>query len=389
MKFRRLVIFVLCCTLLSACGQTSVSDNEGEKSSKKASSSQTTQPVQLAQPAQPVQPAKPVQPVQLVQLVQPALPVQPVQSVQSAKPTPTVKKADASYLKKFRCPENGKKILFSSDWNPLATTNFDILSANDDGSEVTRLTDRAVWEGSPSWSPDRCRIVYSAVTDAKNAFDKNTLEDIYIMDADGKNRSRLTNTEEDDREPDWSPDGKKIVFMSERDKNREIYVMTTRGTEQVRLTKSKPDDENPHWSPNNDRIVFSSHRDGNWEVYLMDIDGSNLINLTMNTADDKDSAWSPDGSQIAFFSNRSGTNEIYIMNKDGSDVRQITHQAGKDPSVNEGIAWSPDGLWIGFSGSLEAKAGGKIQAIFKAAVDGSGIKVIVNRDPSKSLNMEW
>ncbi len=356
MKYYRVFIVLICCSVLTACSLFSGDSSTQEK---------PAQPTKAPEPAQPAQPAQPVQPTQ------------------------PAKKPDTAYFKKFKCPENANKILFSSDWNPLATTNIDILSAYDDGSEITRLTDRTVWEGNPVWSPDRCRIAYTAVTDSSNAFDKNTLKDIYTMDPDGANRSRLTTSEGNDHDPDWSPDGKQLVFTSERDKNREIYIMSSKGTNQERLTNNKTDDNFPHWSPNNDRIAFSTHRDGNWEIYLMDIDGKNLLNLTKNKSDDKDSAWSPDGSQIAFFSNRTGMNEIYIMNKDGSNLRQITHQSGKEPSVDQDISWSPDGQWIGFTGTVTAKDGGKIQAIFKAAIDGSGVQKVVNRDPSTSNDMEW
>jgi Tol biopolymer transport system component len=353
MKIRRILLLILCCILIIACGLPAMGEKKEENP---AQSSSTELPTLIEQPTQIVQPTKAV---------------------------------DMSYLKKFKCPENANKIVFSSDWNPLATTNFDILIANDDGSEETRLTDRTVWEGNPVWSPDRCRIAYVAETDPNNAFDKNTLQDIYVMDPKGGNRVRLTNSEDNDREPDWSPDGKQIVFMSERDKNREIYVMSVKGTNQKRLTKSKADDEHPQWSPKNDGIVFSSHRDGNWEIYLMNIDGSNLLNLTNSTAEDKDCVWSPDGNRIAFFSNRTGTNEIFIMNKDGSDLQQITHQKGNLPTVDKDISWSPDGLWIGFTGSAEGKSREKLQEIYKAAVDGSGVQLLISRDPSISNEVDW
>jgi Tol biopolymer transport system component len=113
------------------------------------------------------------------------------------------KPAINDFASNFNCPENAHKILFSSEWNPLGVANFDIYSANDDGTQITRLTERPIWEGGPVWSPDRCRIVYVGTTD------KTSMEDIYLMDPDGKNRTRITSSPANDREPDWSPDGKK------------------------------------------------------------------------------------------------------------------------------------------------------------------------------------
>ena len=96
-----------------------------------------------------------------------------------------------------------------------------------------------------------------------------------------------------------------IVFSSERDGNPEIYVMDTNGGNQRRLTNNPDDDWEPSWSPDGKRIAFSSDRDGASEIYVMDADGSNQLNLTNNNPGlDSSPSWSPDGKRIAFSSNR-------------------------------------------------------------------------------------
>ena len=112
--------------------------------------------------------------------------------------------------------------------------------------------------------------------------------DIYVMDPDGSNLTNLTNQpfwfllEHD---PDWSPDGTKIVFGINVDEFSQdnIYVMDANGANAVQLTNISKDFA-PVWSPDGKKIAFGSFRDGNAEIYVMNADGSNPINLTNNPA---------------------------------------------------------------------------------------------------------
>ena len=144
-----------------------------------------------------------------------------------------------------------------------------------------------------------------------------------------------------------SPLWGKIVFHSNRDGNREIYTMNSDGSNITRLTFNQADDVVPTWSPNGQQIAFDSNRDGNDEIYVMDADGSNQQRLTHNPGWDVDPDWSPDGSQIVFMSDRHGGTglplNIFVMDADGSDVRQVT-----DVFLAQQPKWSPDGEWILF-----------------------------------------
>ena len=186
------------------------------------------------------------------------------------------------------------------------------------------------------------------VTTSKIVFSSNRDGNfqIYVMNPDGTNQTRLTYNNANDSYPSWSPDGTKIIFVSDRDGNSEIYVMNVDGTNQTRLTNNSADDYRPRWSPDGTKIAFVSNRDGNYEIYVMYPDGTGQTRLTNNPAIDDSPSWSPDGMKIVFTSSRSGTKDIYVMNADGTNPVQLTNGRWADYT-----AWSPDGTKIAFSDS--------------------------------------
>ena len=149
-----------------------------------------------------------------------------------------------------------------------------------------------------------------------------------------------------------SPLWGKIVFYSKRDGNLEIYTMDSDGTNQTRLTFNEAGDAFPAWSPNGQQIVFRSDRDGNAEVYVMDADGNNQRRLTNHPGIDSFPAWSPDGSQIAFDSGRgrgNATVDIFVMDPNGGNVRQVTRMGFASRPK-----WSPNGKRILFEAVTDA-----------------------------------
>ena len=169
--------------------------------------------------------------------------------------------------------------------------------------------------------------------------------------------------------PSWSPDGRRIVFESDRKGNPDIYVMDADGSRVTQLTRDlfarlylsrSPADGHPVWSPDGSRIAFVSGRDNvmmtymDTNIYVMASDGSNVVQLTGRGAEEGMPSWSPNGKQIAYSgrdvftsdgqSIENPTWDIYVIDADSSNSVQLTN----DPANEMEAAWSPDGNRIAY-----------------------------------------
>ena len=249
---------------------------------------------------------------------------------------------------------DGKRIAFVSNRDGHAHVipgwfTYEIYVMDADGDNPQNLTNNPSDDRDPSWSPDGKRIAFMSMRDG-HIIDFAPTYEIYVMDADGGNPQNLTNNPNDDRYPSWSPDGKRIVFVSERPGHfrgevgitTEIHVMDADGGNQQRLTANRQTEWFPSWSPDGERIAYASDRKGdfeNFEIYVMDADGGNQQKLTNHRDYDWQPSWSPDGERIAFSSDRDGKTDIYVMDADGANLQNLTNNRHGDSSP----AWfNPD-----------------------------------------------
>lgn len=250
---------------------------------------------------------------------------------------------------------DGTKIIFDSNRNrgPEEPTNTaEMFLMNADGSEETLLRRG----GSASWSPDSRDVVFHASASGTGppfngtAGAATTDSDIFVMNLDdfleGEEQPRnLTNNGAAavDDDPDWSPVSQTIVFTSHapgdntNPTSAELYLINADGTGLQRLTTNLEEERSPDWSPDGTRLAFSCSR-GDLEICVMNADGTGEIQLTDNSVADLSPSWSPDGQRIAFQRPVApGRQQIWSMNVDGTDQTLLTNTVAPNFSPNWGV----------------------------------------------------
>jgi Tol biopolymer transport system component len=197
--------------------------------------------------------------------------------------------------------------------------------------------------------------------------------DLYLFETPGQAPRRLTAHPALDYNPIFSPDGRWVVFCSERRGNPDLFALDLQnpGSPPRLLTPGEAMEDAPAFSPDGKRLAFVGTRDGNADIFVMPFRpegpeaSSSAVNLTRHPGGDFNPAFSPDGQEIAFASDRDGyrMSEIYVMRTDGSQVRRLTRAEGWDGSP----AWSGNGESIYFYSQRDTGAG-----IYRMRADGSG-----------------
>ena len=219
--------------------------------------------------------------------------------------------------------------------------------ANIDGTGETLLPSHG-----GEWSTDSKMLVYMQRVTGENF-------DIFTYAVDTGKVTNVTNSPAFDADPSFSPDGKQILFDSDRDGNQEIYAVNIDGTSLRRLTFDPAGDNHPAFSPDGTQIVFTSGRDSeNADVFIMNADGSDPINITKWDKSNETAgvgSWSPDGTKIAFFSDRNGGHDdIYVVSAETNRPKVIL--ADPDDDLRS-PSYSPDGLKILYNRELPNKSG--------------------------------
>jgi len=212
---------------------------------------------------------------------------------------------------------------------------------NLDSKEINQVTVHPE-DAAPAWSSDKKQLVFAS---NKHGDRKWRIYVISPGEVRGEGVEWIFG-----QTPAWSPvsaaDGTgagPVAYhgCNERGDECGVWVMKAGGFSPARLT-SDPSDTAPAWSPDGKRVAFISARSGNWELYLIDAAGGKETQLTDNRAVDVAPAWSPDGKQLAFLSNRDGGWAIYVVNVQSGQVRKVITTGDAYPdAVSERLSWVP------------------------------------------------
>ncbi len=281
---------------------------------------------------------------------------------------------------------DGAKVALTIASADYGTGGWNIFTMNTDGSDIIQHTNDSSYNNSPVWSPNNERLVFLSDREAERECEQICYYDLYMLE--GEQVKRLTATPDSEGEPAWSPDGTRIAFTrgcdvpTQEECRMDVYVMNADGSSEVRLTDGRGVYKHPQWSADGNQISFEMTREGRFTRYTISSDGgqptTQFERATVgDTTRDYSFTPSPDGSLIAFV-RQSGECQVEECVRDimivGSDGSN-ERQLSQNLGWSENPTWSPDGTHIAFTANR-----GERNGLYIADVRGSEPKQIMASD---------
>jgi TolB protein len=267
-------------------------------------------------------------------------------------------------------PGRPGKIAFTSD----ASGSNDILVMNADGSGRVNLTTGPEDDTDPAWAPDGRRLAF--VRDGA----------VRVLRADGSGLRRVTAG----TSPAWAPDGTRLVVARRTSRGVDLFSVRADGRGLRRLTRTAATESEPEWSPDGRLIAFVRDApDGSARIFVLRPDGRGVRRVTSGVVEDSSPSWSPDGRELAFVRDDEelGISRVFVSTLDGKRIRPLVSELQLDPAATfeAGPAWAPDGKYIVFvrgarlySDLYVASADGRF---LRRATD-NAVDVVTDRQPS-------
>ena len=210
-------------------------------------------------------------------------------------------------------------------------------------------------------------IVYEALTGVRGAFDthiayitveeqnKKRIYQLAIADSDGHDEQVILRSAAPILSPSWSPDGRRLAYVSYSRGRPEIYVQYIQNRRTQRVASHPGSNSAPAWSPDGRYLAMTLSKDGNAEIYLMDVARNSYTRITQNYAIDTEPSWLPDGKGLVFTSDRGGNPQLYEVAIDNGRKVGYPRRLTFEGKYNARATVSPNGKYLAFVTLVEGQ----------------------------------
>ncbi|WP_375666283.1 Tol-Pal system beta propeller repeat protein TolB [Bartonella sp. TT121SHDZB] len=229
------------------------------------------------------------------------------------------------------------RIVFIDETGPQNARIKRLAMMDQDGANLIYMSDGSELVLTPRFSPKRQELTYMA-------YEENQVPHVYLQQIEMGQRELIGTFNNMTIAPRFSSDGQKVIMsLLQNDGSANLYTMDLRTRTMTRLTTTSAIDTSASYSPDGKQIVFSSDRSGKPQIYKMNADGSDIQRISLNEGSYSTPIWSPRGDYIAFTKQLSGQFSIGVMRPDGQGERILT-----TGFHNEGPTWAPNGRVLMF-----------------------------------------